>query len=133
MSTNVFDNVVDGTRVNSFHLMIMFWCSMLMLFDGYDLVIYGSVLPQLMVEWKLPAVTAGFIGSSALFGMMGGALTLGSSSDRFGRRRVILACWSSSDLPRSAMASVKTPRSLSSAVSLPGWVWAAWCRTSSPS
>ncbi|WP_168793397.1 MFS transporter [Paraburkholderia aromaticivorans] len=92
MSTNVFDNVVDGTRVNSFHLMIMFWCSMLMLFDGYDLVIYGSVLPQLMVEWKLPAVTAGFIGSSALFGMMGGALTLGSSSDRFGRRRVILAC-----------------------------------------
>ncbi|RDK00113.1 MFS transporter [Paraburkholderia lacunae] len=92
MSTNIIDDVVDGTRVNSFHLMIMFWCSMLMLFDGYDLVIYGSVLPQLMVEWKLPAVTAGIIGSSALFGMMVGALSLGSSSDRIGRRRVILAC-----------------------------------------
>lgn len=92
MSTNVIDEFVDGARVNSFHLMIMFWCSMLMLFDGYDLVIYGSVLPQLMVEWKLPAMTAGIIGSSALFGMMIGALSLGSSSDRFGRRRVILTC-----------------------------------------
>src|SRR5271169_1677315 len=92
MSTTAIDDVVDATRVNSFHLLIMFWCSMLMLFDGYDLVIYGSVLPQLMVDWKLPAVTAGIIGSSALFGMMIGALSLGSSSDRVGRRRVILVC-----------------------------------------
>lgn len=92
MSIGVIDNVVDRTRVNSFHLMIVFWCSMLMIFDGYDLVIYGSVLPDLMADWKLPAVTAGVIGSAALFGMMIGALTLGSSSDRFGRRKVILTC-----------------------------------------
>lgn len=81
-----------NTRLNSRHLMVMFWCSMLMLFDGYDLVIYGSILPQLMHDWELSPVTAGFIGSSALFGMMVGALTLGSSSDRFGRRRIILLC-----------------------------------------
>jgi AAHS family benzoate transporter-like MFS transporter len=79
-----------NTRLNSRHLMVMFWCSLLMLFDGYDLVIYGSILPQLMHDWQLSPVTAGFIGSSALFGMMVGALTLGSSSDRFGRRRIIL-------------------------------------------
>lgn len=83
---------IDGSRVNSFHLSIMFWCSLLMLFDGYDLVIYGSVLPHLMVVWNLSPVTAGFIGSSALFGMMVGALTLGGLSDKIGRRKVILSC-----------------------------------------
>src|SRR5579864_1773367 len=84
------DDALFSTRLNSRHLMVMFWCSMLMLFDGYDLVIYGSILPRLMHDWDLSPVTAGFIGSSALFGMMVGALTLGSSSDRFGRRRIIL-------------------------------------------
>ncbi|WP_321816585.1 MULTISPECIES: MFS transporter [unclassified Paraburkholderia] len=92
MSIGNHDYVVEETRVNAFHLLILFWCSMLMTFDGYDLVIYGSVLPTLMNEWKLSPVIAGIIGSSALFGMMIGALTLGSSSDRFGRRRVILVC-----------------------------------------
>lgn len=92
MSMGTNDYVVEETRVNAFHLLILFWCSMLMTFDGYDLVIYGSVLPKLMTDWKLSPVTAGIIGSSALFGMMIGALTLGSSSDRFGRRRVILVC-----------------------------------------
>ncbi|WP_028221100.1 MFS transporter [Paraburkholderia oxyphila] len=92
MSINIVDSVVEESRVNSFHLMILCWGSMLMLFDGYDLVVYGSVLPTLMTEWKLSAVTAGIIGSSALFGMMIGALTLGSSADRFGRRRLIIAC-----------------------------------------
>lgn len=92
MTLSTLDDAVYDTRVNSFHMMIMFWCSMLMLFDGYDLVIYGSVLPDLMADWKLSPFVAGIIGSSALFGMMVGALTLGSSSDRFGRRRIILAC-----------------------------------------
>lgn len=81
-----------NTRLNSRHLMVMFWCTLLMLFDGYDLVIYGSILPHLMQEWHLTPVAAGFIGSSALFGMMVGALVLGTSSDRFGRRRLILVC-----------------------------------------
>jgi AAHS family benzoate transporter-like MFS transporter len=78
--------------LNAFHITIMCWCSMLMVFDGYNLAIYGPVLPQLMIDWKLSPVAAGIIGSSALFGMMVGALTFGSSSDRLGRRRVILIC-----------------------------------------
>jgi MFS transporter, AAHS family, benzoate transport protein len=92
MDCHAASDALYDTSLNSHHLMLTFWCSVLMLFDGYDLVIYGSILPQLMHDWSLSPVTAGFIGSSALFGMMIGALTLGSSSDRFGRRPIILLC-----------------------------------------
>ena len=42
----------------------------IILFDGYDLVVYGTVMPVLMEEWKFDSVQAGAIGSYGLFGMM---------------------------------------------------------------
>ena len=63
-----------------------------MLFDGYDLVIYGSVLPHLMKEWQLTPQTAGLLGAASLMGMMLGAVTLGMAADKFGRKNIIIAC-----------------------------------------
>lgn len=83
--------IAASAPLNRFHYGLMFWCSFIMLFDGYDLVIYGSVVPHLMEQWSLSSVQAGWMGSSALFGMMLGALTMGPLADRYGRRRVILA------------------------------------------
>ncbi|MFJ3372205.1 MFS transporter [Pseudomonas sp. NPDC086251] len=90
MATHDALEVAETAPMNRFHFGLLFWCSFIMLFDGYDLVIYGSVVPHLMEQWQLPAVQAGWMGSAALFGMMFGALTLGPLADRFGRRRVIL-------------------------------------------
>ena len=70
----------------------MFWCTLIIIFDGYDLVIYGVVLPILMQQWQLDPVTAGALGSTALFGMMIGAMLLGTLSDRFGRKKMIVLC-----------------------------------------
>lgn len=85
-------DVVDSAKLNGFHYLLVFWCSFIMMFDGYDLVIYGSVLPHLMTEWSLSAGQAGMLGSSSMLGMMVGALTLGTVADRFGRRPIILFC-----------------------------------------
>lgn len=84
--------MVDEARFNSFHWKVLFWCALIIIFDGYDLVIYGVVLPVLMKEWNLTPVEAGTLGSYALFGMMFGALIFGPMSDRFGRKRVIAIC-----------------------------------------
>lgn len=43
--------VIDNARFNRFHWMVLFWCALIIIFDGYDLVIYGVVLPMLMKEW----------------------------------------------------------------------------------
>ncbi|MFC3608889.1 MFS transporter [Stutzerimonas tarimensis] len=84
--------LLDGARFNAFHGRVLFWCALIIIFDGYDLVIYGVVLPSLMQAWDLSALQAGLLGSCALVGMMLGALFFGPLSDRIGRRKTIMTC-----------------------------------------
>ncbi|MCO4251234.1 MFS transporter [Pseudarthrobacter raffinosi] len=67
-------------------------CAMLVLFDGYDLILYGNVVPSLRAEpgWNLTPQDAGRIGSAVLVGMLVGALLAGTLADRLGRRIVIV-------------------------------------------
>ena len=83
-------SAMAGAPLNKFHLALLAGCSFIMFFDGYDLIVYGSVLPTLMNEWSLSPDQAGWLGSAALIGMMCGAVLLGSLADRVGRRPVIL-------------------------------------------
>lgn len=65
-----------------------------LLFDGYDLVIYGTVLPVLLADpghiGKFDLATAGLLGSWALIGVLVGSLICGAVGDLFGRRRLML-------------------------------------------
>ncbi len=72
--------------------MLLFWCTFIIAFDGYDLVLYGSVVPYLIEEWSLTTVEAGAIGSYGYIGVMVGAITFGILADRIGRKNVILLC-----------------------------------------
>jgi AAHS family benzoate transporter-like MFS transporter len=69
-------------------------CWLLVVFDGYDLIVYGTVQSSLISEtgWGLSKATAGTIGSMAFVGMMVGAIFAGRMADSWGRRRTILGC-----------------------------------------
>ncbi|MDM1765831.1 MULTISPECIES: MFS transporter [unclassified Acinetobacter] len=84
--------VVDHAKLKSFHINIILWCLFIVLFDGYDLAINGVVLPLLMKEWGMTAVQAGMLASTALAGMMFGAMSFGMLADKIGRKKVILIC-----------------------------------------
>lgn len=84
--------LIDNARFNRFHLRTLLLCALIIIFDGYDLVVYGVVLPVLMQEWDLTPVQAGALGSYALFGMMIGAIVFGQLADRIGRRLSIAIC-----------------------------------------
>ncbi|UVJ46287.1 aromatic acid/H+ symport family MFS transporter [Pseudomonas sp. LS1212] len=105
---NVLD-VVDSAKLNRFHYLLVFWCSFIMLFDGYDLVIYGSVLPHLMTEWNLSPSQAGVLGASSMAGMMAGAFTLGTLADHLRRRKIILFCVALFSLAALASGFTTTP------------------------
>ena len=94
MDTNKvnINELIDKARFTSFHWKVLIWCLLIIIFDGYDLVIYGVALPLLMQQWSLTAVEAGLLASAALFGMMFGAMIFGTLSDKLGRKKTILIC-----------------------------------------
>ncbi|UQS23788.1 aromatic acid/H+ symport family MFS transporter [Amycolatopsis thermalba] len=65
-----------------------------LVFDGYDLVVYGTVLPTLLADpsqlGHISAGQAGALGSYALVGVLVGALAAGALGDWIGRRKIML-------------------------------------------
>ncbi|MEJ8859171.1 MFS transporter [Variovorax robiniae] len=84
--------IVDEARFNRFHGLVLFWCSLIIVCDGYDLAVAGIALPAIMKQMGVDPTQAGFMVSSALFGMMFGAIFLGTIADRIGRRWAITIC-----------------------------------------
>ncbi|MET9327568.1 MFS transporter [Tsukamurella sp. NPDC003166] len=74
-------------------LAVAFLCFAIIVADGYDMVIYGAALPELLDEpgWHLSKSTAGLIGSWTLGGLMLGFLAAGPLADRRGRRSALFA------------------------------------------
>ena len=68
-----------------------------MVFDGYDLVAYGAVVPIFLKDpsqiGEVTPAVAGTLGSYALLGMLFGALLAGAFGDVIGRRRVMLTAY----------------------------------------
>ena len=91
------NEVIDHAQLKPIHWRVILLSALIIIFDGYDLVIYGVALPKLMAEWQIDTITAGFLGSIALFGMMFGAIIFGSLSDKlesygFSRKKLIILC-----------------------------------------
>lgn len=85
-----------------------------LVFDGYDLVVYGAVVSTLLRDPShignvTPAI-AGLLGSYALVGVMVGALLAGAVGDIVGRRKVMLASytWFSAGMALTAMATTSS-------------------------
>jgi MFS transporter, AAHS family, benzoate transport protein len=84
--------LADEARFNGFHGLVLFWCALIIVFDGYDLAVVGIALPSIMKDLGVDPTRAGFMVSSALFGMVFGAIFLGTLADKIGRRKTIAIC-----------------------------------------
>ena len=84
--------LADEAKLNGFHGRILLWRPPIIIFDGYDLAGAGIALPSIMKEMSVSAQNAGLMVSSALFGMMFGAIFLGTIADKIGRNKAIAIC-----------------------------------------
>ncbi|MBX4383468.1 aromatic acid/H+ symport family MFS transporter, partial [Mycobacterium tuberculosis] len=58
--------VINNSKFNRFHFGLLAWSFLIILFDGYDLVVYGTAVPVLIEEWGLSSVQAGAMSSYGL-------------------------------------------------------------------
>ena len=105
--------LADEARFNGFHWSVLIWCFAILVLDGYDLAVAGTALPAIMKAMNVQAATAGFMASSALFGMLFGAIVLGTLADKIGRRWVLSICVSFFSVFTAAAGFTSDPVSFS--------------------
>ena len=90
MSNVNVTGIIDKSKMNKFFLLILSICLSAVIFDGYDMNVYGTTLPSIMKELALNPTQTGFLASTALAGMIFGAIIFGMLADRIGRKRVLM-------------------------------------------
>jgi MFS transporter, AAHS family, benzoate transport protein len=84
----------EPASARSASTLVMLICLVVIIADGYDLVVYGVTVPSILAyeDWGVTPSEAGTIGSLALLGMLIGTLVVGVLTDIVGRRKIML--WS---------------------------------------
>ena len=91
--------------------LVLFCCWLAILAEGYDVGVLGAVLPALAEyrAWDLTPLELGGLGAYALVGMLFGALFIGTLSDLFGRKRMLLLSMLIFTLTQVGAAVAPTP------------------------
>ena len=84
--------MLDGRKVGSFQIRVLVLCALAVALDGFNTQAIGYVAPAIARDWQLGREALSPVFASGLIGLMIGALTFGPVADRFGRKRIIIAC-----------------------------------------
>ncbi|MEF2082357.1 aromatic acid/H+ symport family MFS transporter [Pseudomonas aeruginosa] len=104
--------VFAETKLGRYHIAVLALCFLIVTIDGYDLVVMGVALPAIMSEMNMSTEVAGIIASSALVGMMVGAIFMGTLADRIGRIKTIAVCIALFSVFTAMIGFVRTPEAL---------------------
>ena len=94
MTATTSSRTVSTTAHDSARLWAVALCWVAVALDGFDLVVIGAVIPTLSQSGDLGFTDASLTTASTvgLIGVGIGAVLIGPLTDRFGRRRSVIAC-----------------------------------------
>ena len=84
-------DLVDSERIGAGQIRLAFLCLIVICFDGFNAQVMGYAAPALIKAFHVSRQAFGPVASAGLFGLMIGALLLGTLGDRLGRRTIIIA------------------------------------------
>ena len=82
--------IIEENPLGGFQRLVMFFCALIIIFDGFDVLAIAFAAPNLSAALEIPKSELGYVFSAGLFGMMLGALILGPMGDKFGRRYAVI-------------------------------------------
>ena len=81
---------IDQRGLTSIQWLLLVLCFLVVAVDGMDVAIMGFLAPSILGEWHASRASFGAVMSAAPIGLVIGALVAGPSSDRFGRKAVLI-------------------------------------------
>ncbi|MGZ9826224.1 MFS transporter [Tsukamurella ocularis] len=93
---------------------VLLCCWLAILAEGYDVGVFGAVVPGLLAyePWSLSAVEIGGLAAWSLVGMLIGATTIGVLAERVGRKNMLLVAVALCALPQLGVALAPSPEVL---------------------
>ena len=79
---------LDNAKISALHIKVVALIAAGYFFDVIDLIVLGSLIPDMLQTKFATGVEAGWIGSATVLGMFIGAAGQGQFSDRWGRKTV---------------------------------------------
>ncbi|HIL94242.1 MAG TPA: MFS transporter [Cycloclasticus sp.] len=83
-------DIIEKNPLGAFQKWVMFFCALVIVFDGFDVLAIAFAAPALSAALEIPKSELGYIFSAGLVGMMIGALVLGPVGDKYGRRYAVI-------------------------------------------
>lgn len=83
---------LDQAPMTSFQWMAVAICTMLIMLDGFDVLVMAFTASSVSAQWGLNGKQLGLLFSAGLFGMAAGSLFIAPLSDRIGRQPITLLC-----------------------------------------